>query len=207
MWGLLTISSIAYCHSYPLLFQSWILLLTDIGFVGVFNNHIYIFQANKSVSKSELKCCITTPTSYIHPQCVVNKQPSRYLQHKFSHPMLWLELQPNTVIGDSAGSFVPLPVIHLLLGDTAAGLSSNSLEPVCFVSGCLTQHSGSGIMAWRQEQLNSCSSISSHYIPSHYSSPWGGADRGTQASVWSTSSHSVEVAIHGNRRWYSLMDH
>lgn len=41
----------------------------------------------------------------------------------------------------------PSSAIHLLLGDTAAGLSSNPLEPVCFVSGCLTQHTA-GVASW-----------------------------------------------------------
>ncbi len=44
-------------------------------------------------------------------------------------------------------------------------------------------------------------------IPTHYSSPWGDADRGTGAFIWSTWPHSVEVAIHGRARSYSLMDH
>lgn len=45
------------------------------------------------------------------------------------------------------------------------------------------------------------------HTPTHYSSPWGDADRGTGTSIRSTSSHSVEVAIHGNAWSYSLMDH
>lgn len=61
-------------------------------------------------------------------------------------------------------------------------------------------HNTAGVALWPGGKSSSIAVAALALIthtPAHYSSPWGDADRGTRASIWSTSAHSVEVAIHG----------
>lgn len=153
------------------------------------------------MSGLNLRCRISTRPEHFQmtPSLNMWSTESKGVITYFSRPMSWAESQPNSVIWDTTGAFVPLPVIHLLLerhcSRPAIKLTGTSL--FCMWLFDTTQQA---VALWPGGKSSSIAVAALALIthtPAHYSSPWGDADRGTRASIWSTSAHSVEVAIHG----------
>lgn len=124
---------------------------------------VYVSHSNVSVSGPELRCCIDT--SQIAPSPNMWSKESKSVIYNINSAAPCCELNCSQMLSFET----PRGLLSLFLwsiccwGDTAAGLPSSSLAPVCFACVCLTQHSRSGIMAWWQERLNSCGGISFHF--------------------------------------------
>lgn len=141
---------------------------------------------------------------------VVNREHRCYLQHTciFSCPICELNCSQMLSLETPRGH------CPSFCDPSAAG---KTLQQACHqalwhqsVLHVAVWHNAAGVALWPSGKSGSIAVAALALIthtPTHYSSPWGDADRGTQASMWRTSSHSVEVAILASGRSYSLMDH
>lgn len=81
--------------------------------------------------------------------------------------------------------FVPLPMIHLPLGYTAADLALKLSGTILFLHVAVSR-STVGVPLWPGGKSDSIAAAALALIThtaAHYSSPWGDADRGARASI------------------------
>lgn len=181
------IDNIIYSILLILPFMIWeclILLLNEKKrFVGFCRNHVYISQNSGVVSALKLMILI--------PNCGQQRAKVLFYNINSAAPccdlncsqMLSFEtpqgLCPSSCDPSAAGRLYSRPAIKL---------TGTSLLCMCLFD--TTQQE------WHYGLVAALALIT--HTATHYISPWGDADRGTRTSVWSTSSHSVEVAIRGS---------
>lgn len=150
---------------------------TFVNFAGFSRKHVCI---QVSVSGPNLRHCIANRAENIQmipsPDVnMVNREQRCYLQHNFCRPMLWAELQAKRCHLRLHGAFVPLSVIHLLLGETLqqACHQAHWHQSVLHVA---VWHNTAGVALWPGGKSGSIAVAALAFITAHTNS--------LQLTVW-----------------------
>lgn len=156
-------------------------------------------------SGQNLWCCSSTRIAkYQFKKCAVNRERRYYLQHQFSHPRVASWTAANCVIRDSAGPLSLFLWSICCWRRPCSRPAINTLPPVCFTCGCLTQRSRNAALrpSGRSGSVAVAALALVTHTPAHYSSPWGDADRG----AWAPDlKHIVSQFGGGGARWRKML--
>lgn len=167
---------------------------------------VYLSQSNISVSGPKLRCCIGTEHFQMMPSIDVWSTDSKSLIYNINSATPCCELNRSQKLSFET----PQDLCPSICDPSAAG---ETLQQACHqthwhqsVLHVAVWHNTAGVALWPGGKSASMAVAALALIthtPTHYSSPWGDADRGTRVSVWSGSFSQGGGGGH-TRQWKKL---